>query len=167
MMYLRPGLGGTWPSSPQTRPSVGQEAGSDEVVDIVVVAMDDLGSSDVEMMMEVVVVTPAVVVADVDLAVVEIIMEVVEEADVDSSVDELAIEIVVEPVVSVEAVVDSSLVETVAIEDVSKMAVLVVNVGDRATEDEPGLQTSASAPTAAKATAKTTIILKAISTSKS
>lgn len=109
-----------------------------------------------------------VVETDVGSAVVEIIMEIVEEADVDSSVDEMAIEVVVEAVVSVVVeAIDSSLLEKMAVEEVSRIAVLVVNVEEDRATDEPGLQTSASAAAAAKATAKPTTLLKDISTSKS
>ncbi|KAM6522778.1 hypothetical protein FALCPG4_012393 [Fusarium falciforme] len=150
------GLGVEPPDIPQTRPWVGHEAVTEEVV-------DDVGSSDVEMVMEVVVVTLAVVEADVDSAVVEIILEVVEEADVDSSVDETAIEVVVEAVVSVVVeAIDSSLVERMTVEKVPRIDVFVVNAEDKAT-DEPGLQTSASAAAAAK----TDNPLETVSTSKS
>lgn len=54
-----------------------------------------------------------------------------------------------------------------AVEEVSRIAVLVVNVEEDRAADEPGLQTSASAAAAAKATAKPTTLLKDISASKS
>lgn len=136
------GLGVEPPDISQTRPWVGHEADTEE-------AVDDVGSSDVKMV-EVVVVTLAVV-----------------EADVDSSVNELVTEVVAEAVVSVVVeAIDTSLLET-AIEDVSRIDVLVVNVEEDRAKDGPGLQTSASQPKAAKATAKPTIVLKDISTSKS
>lgn len=90
------------------------------------------------------------------------------KAGVDSSINEVVIEAVVESVflVMVE-VIDSSLIERVAFEEITRIAVLLVNIQeDGATDDEPGQQASASTPTADKATSEPTMVLKDMSTSK-